>query len=253
MAKYTELLSEYLEHGGQLPAVFSDIEGFTDLFIGKYIDHEIGFETPVIFQIKLNQRANIVFPAYLKRKVEIENIEQYLTNPNKKHVKTGDLTRSRSGEIIHTQSPIDQSTTNTKNGTITETDETKGKTTPGDTYNRQWDLPIAADITAGSELDIAPTSVTRNTPSPSETTNTNTHTENYTNYSDTAHSITQENTNTESFNDYYEIEDYNNITEAEMGLTATEALAIKTHIKENIDSMLQELLNEFTDLFMKVY
>ena len=31
MAKYTELFSEYLERGGQLPASFALIDGFEDL------------------------------------------------------------------------------------------------------------------------------------------------------------------------------------------------------------------------------
>lgn len=57
MAKYTELFSEYLEGGGELPAAFSQIDGFEDLFIGHFIDKEIGFETEVLFTIKLETKA----------------------------------------------------------------------------------------------------------------------------------------------------------------------------------------------------
>lgn len=67
MAKYTELFAEYLEGGGELPAVFSLIEGFADLFVGRFCDKEIGFETEALFAIKLNERAAIIIPEYVKR------------------------------------------------------------------------------------------------------------------------------------------------------------------------------------------
>ena len=36
MAKYTELFAEYLERGGTLPASFSLIEGFEEIFKKHY-------------------------------------------------------------------------------------------------------------------------------------------------------------------------------------------------------------------------
>lgn len=73
MTKYTELFSEWLAtEGNALPAVFSQIEGFDDLFVAEYCDKEIGFETPDLFNIKLQARANIVIPEYAQR---IENLE----------------------------------------------------------------------------------------------------------------------------------------------------------------------------------
>lgn len=64
MAKYTMLLTEYLERGGQLPASFSLIEGFNDLFIKHYCDKELGFETPYLFSIKLEEVADIYMQVY---------------------------------------------------------------------------------------------------------------------------------------------------------------------------------------------
>ena len=64
MAKYTELFAEYLESGGELPAAFDEIVGFKDLFIGHFIDKEIGFETEVLFAIKLETNANLVIGVY---------------------------------------------------------------------------------------------------------------------------------------------------------------------------------------------
>lgn len=93
MAKYTELLAEYLENGGTLPAVFEQIEGFTDLFTGEYIDCEIGFETDALFSIKLEQRAALVMPAYIERISEIEEAYNILKDPTKTRVKSGNISR----------------------------------------------------------------------------------------------------------------------------------------------------------------
>lgn len=67
MAKYTELFSEYLERGGQLPASFALIDGFEDLFKLHYCDKEIGFETEALFQMKLERTARINMPFYADR------------------------------------------------------------------------------------------------------------------------------------------------------------------------------------------
>lgn len=64
MAKYTMLLAEYLQKGGQLPASFALIDGFENLFVARYCDHEIGFETDALFSIKLEYVANLVMQAY---------------------------------------------------------------------------------------------------------------------------------------------------------------------------------------------
>ena len=78
MAKYTELLSEYIEEGGELPPLFDTIEGFSDLFLGEYADREIGFETPALFALKLNYTAALVITPYYKRLAAI-SIAEYST------------------------------------------------------------------------------------------------------------------------------------------------------------------------------
>lgn len=65
MAKYTETLADYLAGGGQLPAAFSKIEGFENLFKMKYYDKEIGFETETIFALKLNIVADLYIDQYV--------------------------------------------------------------------------------------------------------------------------------------------------------------------------------------------
>lgn len=88
MAKYTELFAEYLAGGGQLPAVFSTIEGFENLFKGYYADKEIGFETEDLFALKLETYANIYVPVYKQR---IEDLALAITgavNPAKTFYET---------------------------------------------------------------------------------------------------------------------------------------------------------------------
>ena len=64
MAKYTMLLAEYLERGGQLPATFSLIQGFEDIFKKHYCDKEIGFETELLFFMKLDEKADLYMQLY---------------------------------------------------------------------------------------------------------------------------------------------------------------------------------------------
>ena len=64
MAKYTTLLAEYLERGGQLPASFALIDGFEDLFKKHYCDKELGFETDLLFFMKVDELADIYLPLY---------------------------------------------------------------------------------------------------------------------------------------------------------------------------------------------
>lgn len=88
MAKYTELFAEYLESGRELPAAFKDIDGFEDLFVARYCDKEIGFETEDLFKIKLEERAAIIIPAYVKRIEATEAAWLIVTDPTRKQTRT---------------------------------------------------------------------------------------------------------------------------------------------------------------------
>ena len=83
MALYTELLSEYLENGGELPTVFDEIDGFEDLFTGHFCDHEIGFETEALFAVKLETKANLVVPVYKDRIDKLEALKEQFAEPEK--------------------------------------------------------------------------------------------------------------------------------------------------------------------------
>lgn len=192
MAKYTELLSEYIENGGELPAVFEQIANFEDLFIGRYCDCEIGFETPILFQIKLETRANLIIPQYVKRLSAFEEAEQLLIQPTKKRVKSGSITYG--GEDTHTF-------------------------TASDHIRKESELPFV------SSTGTAPV------------------TQQYTNkgYTDTD-TIKKGTTET-----------YNNVTDTESGYTSSEAETLYKALKEPVRILLEDCLNEFKNLFMKVY
>ena len=125
MAKYTELLAEYLEGGGKLPAAFSQIEGFADLFTARYCDREIGFETEALFTIKLNERAEIIIPAYVKR-FEAENMAWItVTNPTRTQTRTYNSGEKRTAtKSLPLNAPTAQPTQTGTAEAYTDTDST---------------------------------------------------------------------------------------------------------------------------------
>lgn len=83
MAKFTELLSEYLEGGKSLPSSFDLIEGFEDLFKAYYYDKEIGFETEELFEMKLDMYAKLYVPVYADRIDKLVVAWTNASNPTK--------------------------------------------------------------------------------------------------------------------------------------------------------------------------
>lgn len=113
MAKYTELFIDYVKGGGVLPSSFSSIDHFTDLFIAKYCDCEIGFETEELFKIKLQYYADLYVEEYKKR------INLIATN----YEAVADPTKTTATEML--EMPFDKATA--KPSAVTTTD-TKGLT-----------------------------------------------------------------------------------------------------------------------------
>ena len=93
----TILLGDYLNFGGELPTEFSaeiwadnNID-ITALFVGKYIDREIGFETPELFYIKLCTQAGVSFPRYAQKLAELAQIN--VIDAEEVEIRDGDYTR----------------------------------------------------------------------------------------------------------------------------------------------------------------
>ena len=84
MAKYTETFKEYLDNGGALPsASFALISDFEDIFKERYAGSEIGFETELLFALRLDAKARLVMPAYAERVTAINAAILKLQNPTK--------------------------------------------------------------------------------------------------------------------------------------------------------------------------
>lgn len=79
MARYTEYLFEFLEHGYTLPENFDTVPAFAgtafkDIFAAWYKWKEIGFDTEQRFDAELRARALVVVPHYVEKITELNNI-----------------------------------------------------------------------------------------------------------------------------------------------------------------------------------
>ena len=84
MAKYTETFAEYVEGGGALPSSsFALIPDFEDLFKERYCGNELGFETELLFAMKLDMKARLVMPVYAARVAAIDAAMLKLQTPLK--------------------------------------------------------------------------------------------------------------------------------------------------------------------------
>ena len=97
MAKYTETLIDYMRAGGVLPALFEQIDGFPELFVQRFCDYEIGFETPELFAQKLDGAAKRFIPFYNKL-IQSQNdlIAKLTTSYNRVHTTTSDFGKQES-------------------------------------------------------------------------------------------------------------------------------------------------------------
>lgn len=67
MAKYTTSYADYVRNGGAVPTEFDDIDGFKTMFMERYADREIGYETADIFAYKLQLKAELHIDDYKNR------------------------------------------------------------------------------------------------------------------------------------------------------------------------------------------
>lgn len=118
MAYFTETYLEWLEDGGVIPASFGLIEGFAKAFENRYCDREIGFETPELFQRKLDLRASEVMPIYSARLSAFEKLDY---EPKKKSTSNATIGKRKTSMA---DLPIDAvSSTEPVPSTISATDE----------------------------------------------------------------------------------------------------------------------------------
>ena len=116
MAKYTETLADYLAGGRDLPAEFALIDGFDKLFVGKYVDHELGFETEDLFEIKLELKAALVIPIYKERLDQLNAAIARESNAAKTVAEMGSDTAQKASQ----RATSDQVNAGEQNGSVTE-------------------------------------------------------------------------------------------------------------------------------------
>ena len=153
----TELFTQYIENNGgadsALPSLFDKIPSITiddetttfkDAFVLNFSDREIGFETEALFALKLEGRAKLVIPRYVRKleelsKLDYINAQRTETETRKVITK---ITDSGTDTMTHTSSGTStdggtDSVTRTTTGTSTDsgadtvTHETSGTSTDG--------------------------------------------------------------------------------------------------------------------------
>lgn len=107
MARFTELFSEYITGGGALPPSFSNIEGFSNLFLLYYCDKEIGFETEQLFYTKLCLYADLYVDKYVQRINDLTSAWGLVRAPVKTHYDKYDFGNQ---EAKQTTLPVDATT-----------------------------------------------------------------------------------------------------------------------------------------------
>ena len=289
MAKYTELLAEYLQSGGQLPAAFDTIDGFSDLFIGHFCDREIGFETPKLFEIKLETRANLVIPIYKERIDQLMQFDTMFNEPTKTSTRSGNEETTRSGNEETTRSGNEETTrsgneettrsgnedteyagseTNTRSGAINTNHGAQKETTI------EQPFVSSQDITSENPSNIVDRAQYTDTQEYNSLTDTknytgrkDTHnyndvkdTHNYNDVKDTHNYNDVKDTHnyndvkdTHNYNDVKDTHNYNDVKDVISGFTPDEALAHHRELQEKVYIIKRELLNEFDSLFMVIY
>lgn len=129
---HTELFTQYIANNGgadsALPLLFAKIPSividdettsFKDAFVLNFCDREIGFETEALFALKLEGRAKLVIPRYVRKLEELSKLDYINAQRSETETRTS-------------------SSKTTDGGTDTITHETSGTSTDGgtDTNNR---------------------------------------------------------------------------------------------------------------------
>lgn len=129
---HTELFTQYIANSGgadsALPSLFDKIPSiiiddettsFKDAFVLNFCDREIGFETEALFALKLEGRAKLVIPRYVRKLEELSKLDYINAKRSEKETRTS-------------------TSKSTDSGTDTMTHETSGTSTDGgtDTNNR---------------------------------------------------------------------------------------------------------------------
>lgn len=123
MANYTELYIDYVKNGHNAPSSFSLIQGFEDLFLQKFCDREIGYETEALFEIKLDAKAKMVMQDYADRISKLASAWAKFDTPAKTIYESSQDT-SNMGEQVTNVRELPFNSMQSEPTTITESEPT---------------------------------------------------------------------------------------------------------------------------------
>ena len=138
---HTELFTQYIANNGgadsALPSLFDKIPSITtndettsfkDAFILNFCDREIGFETEALFALKLEGRAKLVIPRYIRKLEELSKLDYINAKRSEQETRTSTSKTTDGGTDTMTH---ETNGTSTDGGTDTMTHETSGTSTDG--------------------------------------------------------------------------------------------------------------------------
>lgn len=141
--RHTELFTQYIANNGgadsalpslfdKIPAIVIDDEttAFKDAFVLNFCDREIGFETEALFALKLEGRAKLIIPRYVRKLEELSKLDYINAKRSEKETRTSTSKITDGGTDTMTH---ETSGASTDGGTDTITHETTGTSTDGGT------------------------------------------------------------------------------------------------------------------------
>ena len=242
----TELFTQYIANNGgadsALPTLFDKIPSITidnettsfkDAFVLNFCDREIGFETEALFALKLEGRAKLVIPRYVRKLEELAQLDYINTQRTETETRKviAKITDSGTDTVARTTSG-----TSTDGGTDTMTHETSGTSTDGGTdTNKRFkgenpiiDTTLDFNAKAVSEQEQSATNYGKtNTTSGSGTDTTN--------YGKTTDNTSTDTVTREYTNDNIEVYELYN------------------RVLDNTVNVWKEIFNEFDSLFLQIW
>ena len=227
---HTELFTQYIANNGgadsALPSLFDkippitiddEVTTFKDAFVLNFCNREIGFETEALFALKLEGRAKLIIPRYVRKLEELSKLDYINAKRSEKETRTS-------------------TSKSTDGGTDTMTHETSGTSTDGGTdtnnhfkgENPLIDTTLNFNAKAVSEQEQNATKYGKTNTTSGKGTDA-------TNYGKTNDSTTTDTISREYTNDEMEVRD------------------LYDRVLNDAVNIWNEIFNEFDSLFIQVW
>lgn len=146
MAKYTTLYIDYVRGGGVIPSAFALIQNFETLFLERYGDRELGFETEDLFAIKLDLKANLVMGEYASKIAQYDELIQELSDPTDIKITEKYTDKTTLGEQRSTSTELPMDSDTATPNLVNNSDEVENEM-EHDMERNQYEPRNASDLT----------------------------------------------------------------------------------------------------------